>query len=297
MSEKHGVFVSKVLKILYPSAPQTVPQESPASCSSPTTQEKKKLCEAASSAIGQGKPSDAGIDTHVPRKIYTVALPPAEYTADPAETTVVGTESSDTDKGSNGEDAQRKIIRKHRQKRRCNKALKGGSSLENNTDHEVQLQPGLQESSQHVVTDGTKMSKNKKRKMKKKRHKEKVKAAGILKSTAIEITYQPKEDNDREDYSEDIPKKAAEILDFLQATLEIYYADNKCKLAALWLVPETVDCILRHLDTCSMPSSDVTLLYKLKSLVILQDTERLKKALDDFQECSMMPDAYHPYHP
>lgn len=283
---KHAVFVSKVLKRLYPPPPPSdaVPQERAALLA----QERKEQCTSSSISLGKPSVSGAGVDIHVPRKIYTVSLPPAEYIAGPSEATVIRTESSDNEESSNGEDPQRKVTRKHRPKRRLKKALKGDTS--ENTEHELQKQSGLQESSPHSIPDRTTMSKNKKRKLKKKRHKEKVRAAGILKSTAVEITYQPKEDSYREDESEDIPKKAAEILDFLQATLEIYYADNKSKPAASFLVPETVHCILHQLETCSMPSSDVTLLCQLKSLVILQDTDRLKKALDEFQECSMMPD-------
>ncbi|KAH1173718.1 hypothetical protein KIL84_017557, partial [Mauremys mutica] len=50
----------------------------------------------------------------------------------------------------------------------------------------------------------------------------------------------------------------------------------------------TVQEILQHLESHSMASSDVTLLHQMKSLVLLQDTERLKGILEQFQEHSMM---------
>jgi len=73
-----------------------------------------------------------------------------------------------------------------------------------------------------------KISKNKRRKMKKKRQKEKMRAAGLLtKTTGVDFTYQPDENN-REGAADvkDTDEKADSILDFLQATQQIYFADS-----------------------------------------------------------------------
>ncbi|MGH0120259.1 UNVERIFIED_CONTAM: hypothetical protein FKN15_060667 [Acipenser sinensis] len=53
--------------------------------------------------------------------------------------------------------------------------------------------------------------------------------------------------------------------------------------------PATVGGILNNLYTRTVPSSDVAVLYELKSLVLLQDIEMLKSALEEFQDNSMMP--------
>nr|XP_047910982.1 glutamate-rich protein 1 isoform X3 [Anser cygnoides] len=47
--------------------------------------------------------------------------------------------------------------------------------------------------------------------------------------------------------------------------------------------------LLQHLESRNISSSDVTRLHQLKSLVLLQDIDRLKDALKQFQEHSMMP--------
>ncbi|XP_074982551.1 glutamate-rich protein 1 isoform X2 [Caretta caretta] len=151
--------------------------------------------------------------------------------------------------------------------------------------HETLFQDNLQ----LQQTDGRKISKNKKRKMKKKRQKEKMRAAGLLtKTTGVDFTYQPEKDNSEGADFKDIYEKADGILDFLQATQEIYFADTKSKCTDSAMSSATVQEILQHLESHSMASSDVTLLHQMKSLVLLQDIERLKGILEQFQEHSMM---------
>ncbi|EMP34781.1 Glutamate-rich protein 1, partial [Chelonia mydas] len=151
--------------------------------------------------------------------------------------------------------------------------------------HETLFQDNLQ----LQQTDGRKISKNKKRKMKKKRQKEKMRATGLLtKTTGVDFTYQPEKDNSEGADFKDIYEKADGILDFLQATQEIYFADNKSKCTDSAMSSATVQEILQHLESHSMASSDVTLLHQMKSLVLLQDIERLKGILEQFQEHSMM---------
>ncbi|TFK03639.1 zinc finger protein 609 [Platysternon megacephalum] len=65
-------------------------------------------------------------------------------------------------------------------------------------------------------------------------------------------------------------------------------AADKSKCTDSPMSSATVQEILQHLESHSMASSDVTLLHQMKSLVLLQDTERLKGILEQFQEHSMM---------
>ncbi|XP_074676052.1 glutamate-rich protein 1 isoform X5 [Strix aluco] len=197
-----------------------------------------------------------------PRRMYTVNLPPEGYIAVTSDAISISvSENSDSSTDSTEKEYQgqtkRKRIRRKKQK----------SSLQNSNNlHGEQTESGMQET---LVQDNLqlqqigspKISKNKKRKMKKKRQKEKMRAAGLVtKTTGVDFTYQPDKNNREEaEGLKDIDEKAGSILDFLQATQQIYFADN------------------------------VTLLHQLKSLVLLQDIERLKDALKQFQEQSMMP--------
>lgn len=77
--------------------------------------------------------------------------------------------------------------------------------------------------------------------MKKKRQKEKMRAAGLLtKTTSVDFTYQPDKSN-REGAADlkDTDEKADSILDFLQATQQIYFADSMYYflLFLLWILP------------------------------------------------------------
>ncbi|XP_039241494.1 glutamate-rich protein 1 isoform X2 [Pipra filicauda] len=196
-----------------------------------------------------------------PRRIYKVDLPPEGYVAaTPDAISSAISENSGSSADSTEEEYQGQT------KRKCVRRKKQKSSLQiSNNLHGEQTDCGMQEALvpdnlQLQQTDSPKISRNKKRKMKKKRQKEKKRAAGLVtKTTSVDFTYQP-DKNNREEAAglKDIDEKADSILDFLQATQQIYFADN------------------------------VTHLHRLKSLVLLQDTERLKDALKQFQEQSMM---------
>ncbi|NWI80736.1 ERIC1 protein, partial [Dryoscopus gambensis] len=181
---------------------------------------------------------------------------------------------------------KRKRIRKKKQK----------SSLQiSNNLHGEQTDSGMQgavvqDNLQLQQTDGPRISKNKKRKIKKKRQKEKKRAAGLVtKTTGVDFTYQPDNSNKEEAAGlKDIDEKADSILDFLQATQQIYFADKKSECRDAAVNSATAQELLQRLESHTISSSDVTHLHRLKSLVLLQDIERLKNALKQFQEQSMM---------
>uniref|UniRef100_A0A8C0HJ34 Glutamate-rich protein 1 n=1 Tax=Buteo japonicus TaxID=224669 RepID=A0A8C0HJ34_9AVES len=221
-----------------------------------------------------------------PRRMYTVDLPPEGYVAvtpDAISISVSENSNSSADSEYQGQ-TKRKRLRRKKQK----------SSLENSNNlHGEQTESGMQETIvqdnlQLQQIDSPKISKNKKRKMKKKRQKEKMRAAGLItKTTGVDFTYQPDKNNTEEAAGlKDIDEKADSILDFLQATQQIYFAD-KCTDSAV--NSATAQELLQYLESRTISSSDVTLLHQLKSLVLLQDIERLKDALKQFQEQSMMP--------
>ncbi|NWS61350.1 ERIC1 protein, partial [Chunga burmeisteri] len=227
------------------------------------------------------------------RRMYTVDLPPEGYIAvTPDAVSISVSENSASSADSTGKfeyqgQTKRKRIRRKKQK----------SSLQNSNNlHGEQTESGMQETLvqdnlQLQQIDSPKISKNKKRKMKKKRQKEKKRAAGLVtKTTGVDFTYQPDKNNTEEAASlKDIDEKADNILDFLQATQQIYFADNKSKRVDSAISSATAQELLQYLESRTISSSDVTLLHRLKSLVLLQDIERLEDALKQFQEQSMMP--------
>ncbi|NWU10321.1 ERIC1 protein, partial [Cephalopterus ornatus] len=181
-------------------------------------------------------------------------------------------------------------------KRKCVRRKKQKSSLQiSNNLHGEQTDCGMQgtlvqDNLQLQQTDSPKISRNKKRKMKKKRQKEKKRAAGLVtKITSVDFTYQP-DKNNREEAAglKDIDEKANSILDFLQATQQIYFADKKSACTDTAVNSATAQELLQYLESRTISSSDVTHLHRLKSLVLLRDIERLKDALKQFQEQSLM---------
>ncbi|XP_030303515.1 glutamate-rich protein 1 isoform X2 [Calypte anna] len=272
---RREAFIQKVLKRLYPetssSSVHTSSREEKAPCRNlGSKSEEKNLDNVQTSSADANVSTDTpcksfqGADNRVlsSRKMYTVNLPPEGYVAitTDANSNSVSENSShsadSTDEEYQGQ-TKRKRIRRKKQK----------NSLQNSNNlHGEQTESGMQETLvqdniQLQQTDSPKISKNKKRKLKKKRQKEKRRAAGLVtKTTSVDFTYQPDKSNREEAAGlKDIDEKADSILDFLQATQQIYFTDN------------------------------LTLLHRLKSLILLQDVERLKDALKQFQEQSMMP--------
>ncbi|XP_027748237.1 glutamate-rich protein 1 isoform X1 [Empidonax traillii] len=229
-----------------------------------------------------------------PRRIYKVDLPPEGYVA--ATPDAISSAVSENS-GSSADSAEEEY--QGQTKRKCIRRKKQKSSLQiSNNLHGEQTNCGMQETFvqdnlQLQQTDSPKISRNKKRKMKKKRQKEKKRAAGLVtKTTSVDFTYQP-DKNNREEAAglKDIDEKADSILDFLQATQQIYFADKKSECTDTAVNSATARELLQFLESRTISSSDVTHLHRLKSLILLQDIERLKDALKQFQEQStMLPD-------
>ncbi|KAK2533948.1 Erich1 [Columba guinea] len=227
-----------------------------------------------------------------PRRVYTVNLPPEGYVSvTPDAVSISVSENSDSGADSTEEGYQGQTKRKRIRRKKQKNSLQSSNNL-----HGEQTESGMQET---LVQDNLqllqqidipKVSKNKKRKMKKKRRKEKMRAAGLVtKTTGVDFTYQP-DKNNGEDLKglKDIDEKADSILDFLQATQQIYFADNKAKCRDSAVNSTAAQELLQYLESRTISPSDVTLLHQLKSLVLLQDIERLEDALKTFREQSMM---------
>uniref|UniRef100_A0A8C8SDB3 Glutamate rich 1 n=1 Tax=Pelusios castaneus TaxID=367368 RepID=A0A8C8SDB3_9SAUR len=293
-ASRRQVFIGKVLKRLFAATPST--SHVPAAIGeemvlkNPATKPEHKDSEnAQASSECAGSPGGEN-EILLPRRFYTVSLPPDGYVpSNPRTNSVTNAENSDSSDDAAEEDSQRQPKKRHIQKKKLKNNIENPDNLHGEQTesgkHEILFQDNLQ----LQQTDSTKINKNKKRKMKKKRQKEKMRAAGLLtKTTGMDFTYQPEKDSEEGADFEDIYEKSDGILDFLQATQEIYFADNKSKCTDSAVNSASVQEILQHLESHSMASSDVTLLHQMKSLVLLQDIERLKGALEQFQKHSMM---------
>ncbi|NXN35700.1 ERIC1 protein, partial [Rhinoptilus africanus] len=297
------VFIRKVLKRLYAETPSsslahTSSREEEAVLRNlGSKSEEKNLDNVQTSSADASTSADTpckslqGSDNTIrsPRRMYTVNLPPEGYVAVTPDTVHISvSEDSDGSADSTEEEYQGQTKRK-----RVRRKKKKSSFQNSNNLHGEQTESGMQETLvqdnlQLQQRDSPKISKNKKRKMKKKRQKEKMRAAGLVtKTTGVDFTYQP-DKNKREEAAglKDIDEKADSILDFLQATQQIYFADKRVDSA---VNSATAQELLQYLESRTISSSDVILLHQLKYLVLLQDIERLQDALEKFQEQSMMP--------
>ncbi|NWI11378.1 ERIC1 protein, partial [Crypturellus soui] len=300
------VFIRKVLKRVYgetssSSAVHTASGEKEAALGNLDSKSKEKELENAQTLSADASTSGdtcckslQGNENTVlpPRRMYTVDLPPEGYVAvaEDIDSVSVSTKSEgDADSTEEEYQGQTKKKRVRRKKQKSN--FQNSNNL-----HGEQTEPGiqktlLQDNLQLQQIDSPKISKNKKRKMKKKRQKEKMRAAGLLtKTTGVDFTYQPDKNSSEEGADlKDIDEKARSVLDFLQATQQIYFADNKLKCKDPAVNSAAVQELLQYLESHTMASSDVTVLHQLKSLILLQDVARLRNALQEFQEHSLMP--------
>ncbi|NXD24807.1 ERIC1 protein, partial [Spelaeornis formosus] len=224
------------------------------------------------------------------RRIYTVDLPSEGYVAiTPDALSNAVSENSGSSADSTGRfEYQGQTKRKRIRRKKQRSGLQISSNL-HGEQTDLGMQETLQDNLQLQQTDSPKISKNKKRKMKKKRQKEKKRAAGLVtKATSVDFTYQPDKNKEEAAGLKDIGEKADSILDFLQATQQIYFADKKSECKDTAVSSATAQELLQCLEFRTISSLDVTHLHRLKSLVLLQDIERLKDALKQFQEQSMM---------
>ncbi|NXI67321.1 ERIC1 protein, partial [Anseranas semipalmata] len=300
----HPVFIRKVLKRLYgetsSSLVHTSSGEEEAVLKNLGSKSKEKDLEnvqnlsadASTSSDTPSKSFQGSDNTTLPtRRIYTVNLPPEGYVAVTQGTNNISVSENSEDSADSTEEHQGQTKRKRIRRKKQKNSLQNSNNL-----HGEQTESGMQETLvqdnlQLQQIDSPKISKNKKRKMKKKRQKEKMRAAGLLtKTTGVDFTYQP-DKNNREGAADlkDIDEKADSILNFFQATQQIYFADNKSECTDSAVNSATAQELLQCLESRNMSSSDVTLLHQLKSLVLLQDIDRLKDALKQFQEHSTMP--------
>ncbi|NXG59218.1 ERIC1 protein, partial [Hemiprocne comata] len=301
------VFIQKVLKRLYPetsssSLVHTSSREEEASLRNLGSKSKEKNLDnvqtsSADASTSTDTPCKSFQGTYStvlpPRRVYTVNIPPEGYVGvTPDADRIAVSENLESSTDSTGKleylgQTKRKRIRRKKQKN----SLQNSNNLPGEQTESGMQETLVQGDLQLQQIDSPKISKNKKRKMKKKRRKEKLRAAGLVtKTTSVDFTYQPDKSNREEAAGlKDIDEKADSILDFLQATQQIYFADNKSECTDSAVNSAAAQDLLRYIEFRTISSSDLSLLHQLKSLVLLQDIERLKDALKQFQEQSMMP--------
>ena len=124
------------------------------------------------------------------------------------------------------EDGQGQPQRKRIRRKKRKNGLQNPDNLHRGPAEYEEPKNPIEENLQLVRSEGPNLSRNQKRKMKKKRQKEKMRASGLLtKPAAIEFMYKP-ETEERISF-EEAHKKANDILDFLQATQEIYFSESR----------------------------------------------------------------------
>ncbi|XP_057553696.1 glutamate-rich protein 1 isoform X2 [Hippopotamus amphibius kiboko] len=318
---RRHVFIGKVLQKLYPEVPRGQEKRSPVTPASRNPPEKV----VPERGKGRSVPSVTGGDTHVQpaRRLYTVGLPPEGWVPPPPEPPSCSSPESSSSSEDTGdqelhEPPKRRRVRKHKSK----KKFKNPNNIHVEQAELEKQQSLLQEKLQPPHTEGPTISKNKKRKLKKKQQIKRKKAAGLLTgASGVNFMYQPEDtgseqDDVRASGGEDVPdagedgatdareedveganEKAESILNFLKSTQEIYFYDGVSKDSDSAVFMETTEELFKHLETHSMSSSDVFILDHMKTLLLLQDTERLKSALEVFPEHCRMPPAWMPHSP
>ncbi|KAM4694963.1 glutamate-rich protein 1 isoform 2-T2 [Discoglossus pictus] len=280
--ERATLIVSKVLKKLYsedaPSTANLHQQTEEKTTPHERVDEVKEINLAAECL------TDAKKESRSNQKLYTVSLPPEDCIPKSQN----DGQSSSTEDSSSNEDVEKDQL-SHRRRRKKKKCVNPALHTENpdNVPHKQNSQ----------TSDGGSINKNKRRKLKRKRQKERMKAAGLLpKACAVDFYYEPDEVNPDMDSKttekpseEDSRRKLDDLLDFIQATQEIYFSDSKNKSPDSAVSFNIVFETLNQIKNAEISSSDVSLLHHLKTLLLLQDIERLKAALDDFKEQSSLP--------
>nr|XP_015213591.1 PREDICTED: glutamate-rich protein 1 [Lepisosteus oculatus] len=288
-NKRKEVFQEKVLQRLYQCSPKTKNVQNAGLGSPPGPVDEKSLVKLkANSNIIKGAEEKKPL---LQRRLYTVCPPPDEFKTG-GERSVAPCEPEDINSERNSaEDApQTSTGRRPRRRKRKTGNPSSGVAGEERAEHAATPTPEPENppESPHQEERDASLSRNRKRKLKKRRRKEELRSLGLIPRTAaVEFTYRPEEGGilGQEEEEELSGRQAADVLDFLQATQEIYFTDRTAA-ASRTAVPQS---FLKSLATGAVPAAQVALLYQLKSLVLLQDIERLKRALEEFQHNSVMP--------
>ncbi|XP_077009131.1 glutamate-rich protein 1 isoform X2 [Tamandua tetradactyla] len=312
-NNRKQVFVAKVLKKLFPNVPKGQEKTAPLILTSEKPPEKVTPKKAKLESI---QPSTGGgIEIQPERRLYTVSLPPEGYSPCLSElNSCTKSEKSSSSDDAEDQDLDDQPRRKRTRKHKSKKIFENPNSAHVEQAGLEKKKSLLQEKLQPQHTDGSTISKNKKRKLKKKQQIKKKKAAGLLtKAFGINFMYQPEESNSeqedvrdtdgedatdtkeeavkgsKEEGSNDANEKADAILNFLKSTQEIYFYDGISEDSDSTVFMETTKELFKRLESHSMSPSDVFILDHMKTLLLLQDIERLKSALEMFPEHCMMP--------
>ncbi|KAE8578665.1 hypothetical protein XENTR_v10023721 [Xenopus tropicalis] len=277
-SNRRNVFVSNVLKRLYP-------EEDISGCT-PRVHGAKPPPESKAKAASSQEDTVQVQVVFPPEellkapKVYTVLPPPEGYVASSQHESKCSSPSSSNDEDTRDEDLNTTRKRRRRKKNKKSSNLLNPEMERNSTQAET---PWL-------ASDRSAISKSKKRKLQRKRQKERTKA------TRTDGTDPPsKGDSEGVDKvkdtggaasEEDQRDKAKDLMEFLQETQEIYLMD-RCADSAVSI--HGILDILGRMEAGDFPSSDVTLLHQVKTLLLLQDTDRSEEALDNFKASSSLP--------
>ncbi|NP_001090299.1 uncharacterized protein LOC779208 [Xenopus laevis] len=279
-SNRTKVFVSNVLKRLYPEEADCEDSTSRLLRANLPCEEKAETTSSQEDTeqIQVVFPPDEGKEAAP--KIYTVLPPPQGYVPSSrheCECSAPSDHSGDDEDTGEGHAARKRRRRKKNRK------------VTNSLNPETEMNSTQAET---PASDQSTISKSKKRKLQRKRQKERKKAdttdsrdtgpPNISVSKGDDTVKSPGGTASEEDQRE----KAKELLEFLQATQEIYITDRSTNSSAsIYVILETLDIM----EAGDFPSSDVTLLHHIKTLLLLQDTDGSEEALANFKENSSLP--------
>ncbi|XP_037097931.1 glutamate-rich protein 1 isoform X2 [Syngnathus acus] len=279
MTHRKEVFQSKVLQKLYPSAPKLEKEPSPSCIPVDVKRTSNRDITPSNSAV---VPS---------RRIYTVLPPPEDYDATSVKCVTlqqletINSEEVPSEQDiqecseelDQDEEANELKRRRKRRKRRLN--LHGDKDGTAPTMVTSVVQNGTL-----IDEEGVHISRNKKRKLKKKRHKEKMLSMGLMpRASALEFTFQTKNEEEEDGM------RAAEVVDFLRTTLEIYKSDSLLRAEKLPRMPGVLEDLLSSIVNGSRPVSLLKHLHNLKLCTQHKDTKRLEKELQDLSNNTLIP--------
>lgn len=286
MAQRKAVFKSKVLQKLYPASTTLGKEQNPSAIveDQDTTRVKRKACGDGDA----GKPQNAASPC---RRVYTVLPPPPGYNSHTEKSVTLSQLESincaddrveeSVHRSSEVEENQKEAQKRRRKKRKPARLLDSGKDG-------APLSDGSSQSQVPVHEGGESISKNKKRKLKKKRHKEKLLSLGLMpRSTALEFTYSKDEEEEVKE-EEDSKRKAAEVSEFLRTTLEIYISDSSPHEVKVPHLSDTVDGLLRSLESGSQPKSVLNQLYSLKKCIQQNELGSLEKSLVELNDDTYM---------